>query len=196
MHIQQPSTPLQAAMLRTWEAHLDAEFVQHDVEATMATMTAEPSVLHLGSMTGGVGAAAVRRFYRDAFLNAHPPDTQTTALARVIGDQAIVEQVLYRCTHTIAMPWLLPGVAPTHKPFAAPFVVFVGFAGDRIAEERIFFDQAAILAQLGLLDPARLPIVGREPADACSGGPIVVNRLIDRAGFPLPPGEGEGEGKQ
>jgi carboxymethylenebutenolidase len=88
--------------------------------------------------------------------------------------------VLYRCTHTIAMPWLLPGIAPTGKPFAAVFVVFIGFVGDCLAEERIFFDQAAILAQLGLLDTARLPIVGREPADVCAGAPIVANQLIER----------------
>jgi len=181
MSIQQPKSPAEAAMLRTWEAHLAAEFERHDVEATMATMTAEPSVLHVGTLTGGFGAAAVRRFYAESFLTAHPPDTVTTVVGRVIGDACIVDQVHYRCTHTIAMPWLLPGIAPTGKPFAVVFVVVVEFAGGLIAHERIFFDQAAILAQLDLLDAAALPVVGGEAAEALRGAPVRPNRLIDRA---------------
>jgi carboxymethylenebutenolidase len=181
MSMQVPSTPAQAAMLRTWEAHLTAEFALHDLEATMATMTAEPSVLHIGTMTGGIGAGAVRRFYRESFLQAHPPDTATTVLGRVIGDTCIVDQVLYRCTHTIDMPWLLPGVPPTGKAFASVMVALIEFAGDKIAAERIFFDQAAILAQLGLLDAEHLPVVAREAADFLAGAAVAPNRLIDRA---------------
>lgn len=181
MTIQQPVTAAQAAMVRTWEAHVAAEFAAHDLEATMATMTAEPSVLHMGTMTGGVGAAAVRRFYASAFLPGHPPDVAATTVARAIGAATLIDQVVYRATHTVVMPWLLPGIAPTGAPFAAVFVAWVGFEGERIASERIFFDQASVLAQLGLLDRAALPIVGAEAADALSGAPLVANQLIERA---------------
>lgn len=170
MSIQLPATPAQAAMLRTWEAHLQAEFVTHDIAATMATMTAEPSVLHVGSMTGARGAAALRRFYEEDFLHAHPPDTHSELIGRVIGERVIVDQLLHRFTHTIVMPWLLPGVPPSGRAVAFPLVAVIEFAGDQIADERIYFDQAAVLVQVGLLDPHGLPASGRAAADALAGG--------------------------
>jgi hypothetical protein len=109
------------ALVRAWEAHMAAEFIAHDVDATMATMSEDPRVVHLPTMTGGVGRDAVRDFYRQVFLPGHPPDTRTTLLSRIVGESALVDQLIYECTHTIAMPWLLPGIAPTgrHLPTAS-----------------------------------------------------------------------------
>lgn len=168
-------------MLRTWEAHLAAEFEAHDVDATMATMTAEPRVVHIGPMTGAAGGAALRQFYSDWFVHCHPPDTKVTLLTRVLGESTIVDQMIHRFTHTIEMPWLLPGISPTGRAVAVPIVVFVEFVGDKIDEERIYFDQASVLAQVGVLDRNHLPVVGAEAADLLSGLPVERNRLITRA---------------
>jgi carboxymethylenebutenolidase len=178
--IDVPRTPQEAAMLRTWEAHVAAEFVAHDIDATMATMVEEPSVVHVAPLTGAVGGAAVRGFYAAWFLPGHPPDTTTTLIGRTIGASTIVDQYLHRFTHTIPMPWMLPGVAPTGKPVAIPLVAVIEFQGDRIASERIYFDQASVLAQVGLLDPERLPIIGRAAADFFAGEAVALNQLIER----------------
>jgi carboxymethylenebutenolidase len=58
----------QAAMVATWDAHMAAEFESKDIDATMATMTAEPFVNHVPTLTGGVGYENVRAFYATHFL--------------------------------------------------------------------------------------------------------------------------------
>jgi carboxymethylenebutenolidase len=63
------------------------------------------------------------------------------------------------------MPWMLPGVPPTGKPVKVALVAIVGFEGDRLAHEHIYWDQASVLVQLGLLDPSGLPVCGAESAD-------------------------------
>jgi carboxymethylenebutenolidase len=43
-----------------------------------------------------------------------------------------------------------------------PLVAIVRFVGDKVAHEHIYWDQASVLVQIGLLDPAGLPVVGME----------------------------------
>jgi carboxymethylenebutenolidase len=151
-------------MLATWEQHMIAEFETRDVAAAMATMTATPFVNHVPVLTGGVGYEDVRSFYGSHFIGHHPPDTQTETIARWISPGAIVEELTYKFTHTIEMPWMLPGVAPTGKYAEVTIVAVVIFEGGKIAGERIHWDQASVLAQLGLLDTATLPVAGIEAA--------------------------------
>ena len=105
----------QRTMVEVWERHMAAEFATKDVEATMATMTAQPVVNHVAVMTGGVGAPQVRQFYGRYFLPGHPPDVETVPVARTVGADRIVDELIYRCTHTIEMLWILPGVRPTGR---------------------------------------------------------------------------------
>jgi len=57
-----------------FDAHVKAEFVDMDVGATMATMTPEPYLTHVPTLTGGTGRAEVERFYRDHFVGHWPDD--------------------------------------------------------------------------------------------------------------------------
>jgi carboxymethylenebutenolidase len=172
----------QAAMLATWERHMEAEFELKDIDATMATMTAAPFVNHVPTMTGGVGYEDVRSFYRDYFLTGHADDTEVTPVKRTIGADSIVDEVTYKFTHTIEMPWMLPGVAPTGKHAEVAIAAVVLFEGDRIAGERIYWDQASVLAQLGLLDANALPVTGIEASrKAADASREASNRLIERA---------------
>ena len=59
---------------------------------------------------------------------------------------------------------MLPGVAPTGKRVEAAFVVVVGVADGKVTHEHIYWDQASVLVQLGLLDPTGLPVSGAEQA--------------------------------
>ena len=84
-------------------------------------------------------------------------------------------------THTIQMDWMLPGIAPTGKRVEVPVVVIVGFRDGKIAYERIYWDQASVLVQIGLLDPNTLPIVGSESARKVLDPNLPSNMLITRA---------------
>ena len=173
----------QQLMVQTWEQHMAAEFQFKDLEATMATMTAEPRLNHVPVMTGGEGQEAVRHFYSNYFIPCHPPDTEIIPGSRTVGDGRIVDQLIHKFTHTMAMPWMLPGVPPTGKRVQIGVVAIIDFQNGKIASENIYWDQASVLAQLGLLDSNKLPIVGADSADKILH-PLQLpsNRLIQRGG--------------
>ena len=69
-----------------------------------------------------------------------------------------------RFTHTMLIDWLLPDVPPSGKPVEVAFVVVAGVKDGKISHEHVYWDQASVLVQIGLLDPANLPVVGAENA--------------------------------
>ena len=64
----------------------------------------------------------------------------------------------------MAIDWMLPRVPPTGRKVEVAFAVIVGFKDDKISHEHIYWDQASVLVQIGLLDPTGLPVVGAESA--------------------------------
>jgi carboxymethylenebutenolidase len=147
-----------------FDEHVAAEFVQKDLDAAMATMSADPYVNHVPVMTGGVGFDAVLDFYGRHFIGKWPEDTTIEPVSRTVGENQVVDELVLSFTHDIEMDAILPGVAPTGKPVRLAFCVVVGFDGDRVAHEHIYWDQASALVQVGLLDPAGLPVTGSEQA--------------------------------
>jgi carboxymethylenebutenolidase len=93
-----------------------------------------------------------------------PPDVKMVNVSRTVGEDRIVDEVCISFTHTMVIDWMLPGVAPTDKTVEMAVVVVAGVAGDKISYEHIYWDQASVLVQIGLLDPAGLPVVGAESA--------------------------------
>jgi len=136
---------------RLWEEHLKGEFETKDVEATLATMVDDAHVNHMPVNTGGRGKDALRAFYRDDFIPAWPDDLQMTPVNRVVGDGQLVDELRLAFTHDRPMPWFLPNVPPTWKKVELDVVVVVQFRGDKLATERIYWDHAAVLRQVGLL---------------------------------------------
>lgn len=147
-----------------WEQHTAHEFVTRDTEATLATMAAGAYVNHIPVMTGGRGKDELRRFYSTDFIPRMPPDTKLTPVSRTIGADQLVDEMIFSFTHTVEMPWMLPGIAPTHKRVEVPLVVIVHFRDGKLAHEHIYWDQASVLKQIGLLTDARLPVFGAETA--------------------------------
>ncbi|MBY0547069.1 MAG: ester cyclase [Candidatus Obscuribacterales bacterium] len=147
-----------------WQQHCAAEFDQHDVTATMATMVEEPYVNHIPTLTGGTGKSALTAFYRDHFVSKLPSDVKTIPISQTVGESSIVDEMIFCFTHDHEMDFMLPGVPPTGKYVEIPLVAIVRFEGDKIAHEHIYWDQASLLVQLGLLDPANLPVAGIETA--------------------------------
>ncbi len=157
-------TPRQEKMAALFEEHVGAELAG-DLATTMATMSAEPHLNHVPTMAGGVGRDQVHAFYRDHLVGKFfPPDVVMTGVSRTVGEDRIVEELFITFTHTTVIDWLLPGVAPTGRPVELAVCVVVGFEGDLISHEHIYWDQAGVLAQIGLLDPTGLPVTGAESA--------------------------------
>ena len=147
-----------------WDAHCRYEFETRDVDATMATMTREPYVNHIPTMTGGVGHAQLKHFYAHHFIGANPPDTRLVPITRTVGTDRVVDEMLFCFTHTCEIDWMLPGLAPTGRPVEVPLVAIVQFQDGKVAHEHIYWDQAAVLVQIGVLDPRGLPVAGAATA--------------------------------
>ena len=134
-----------------WAEHLKGEFEIKDVEVTLATMVEDALVNHVPVNTGGRGKDELRAFYRDDFIPSWPEDLQMTAVNRVVGEGQLVDELHVTFTHSKQMNWFLPNVAPTHKKIDIDLVVVVQFRGDKLACERIYWDHATVLRQVGLL---------------------------------------------
>jgi carboxymethylenebutenolidase len=153
------------AMIDLFDRHVNAELAG-DLDATMATMSDNPYLNHVPTMAGGIGRDGVRAFYRDHLVGKFfPPDMKMVPVSRTVGEASIVDEVFITFTHTMTIDWLLPGIPPTGKPVEMAVAVVVGFKDGKISHEHIYWDQASVLVQVGLLDPKGLPVSGA--ASAC-----------------------------
>lgn len=171
----------ESEMVRLWEGHTDLEFTTKDAEATVATMTPESYVNHVPVMTGGRGAEGLLAFYSQHFIPKMPADTTLRFLARTVGKDRLVDEFVFTFTHDIEMDWMLPGLKPTHAKVEVPMVVVVQFDGEKIACERIYWDQATVLVQLGLLQTGLLPITGVDQTRKFEDRTLPSNELISEA---------------
>jgi len=171
----------QERMRELWEEHVRHEFATHDTEETLATMTEDAYVNHIPVLTGGVGRDELREFYARRFIPQMPPDTEMTPISRTIGVNHLVDEMVFKFTHSIRMDWMLPGVAPTGKRVEVPLVAIVRFREGKLAHEHIYWDQASVLVQLGLLGAGLLPVVGVESARKALDPSLPANQLIKRS---------------
>lgn len=162
----------------TFDAHVRAEFQDLDLEATMATMTEDPYVHHVPTITGGSGTAGVRDFYGNHFIGQWPADTETEQISRTVGESQVVDELLMTFTHDRRLDIMLPGIPPTGRRISIVVVVVVGFEDGRVSHEHIYWDQASVLVQAGLLDPSGLPVVGAEQSEALVDQAKPKNELI------------------
>ena len=135
-----------------FDKHIKHEFQNHDVDATMKTMVGEPYVHHVPMMTGGIGYDSVYNFYKNHFVGKMPDDTKIERISRTVGKDQVVDEIILKFTHTREIEYMIPGIAPTGKYVEIPHVVVMKFAGNKIAHEHIYWDQASVLVQIGVLD--------------------------------------------
>lgn len=154
----------QDALTPLWEEHTKHEFATRDTEATLATMVEDAYVNHVPVLTGGAGKGALRDFYSRDFIPAMPPDTALTPVSRTVGEDQLVDEMIFSFTHTQEMPWMLPGIAPTGRRVEVALVAIVRFRDGKLAHEHIYWDQASVLKQIGLITDAGLPVCGAESA--------------------------------
>ncbi|MCG7401777.1 MULTISPECIES: dienelactone hydrolase family protein [Caballeronia] len=161
-----------------WEQHCYFEFATRDVDAVMPTMVAEPYVNHVPTMTGGVGHDQLKRFYRYHFVHSNPADTKLIPVSRTIGADRVVDEFVFCATHSCEIDWLLPGLAPTGKYFEVPMLAVIRFRGDKLYNEHIYWDQASVLVQIGVLNPEGLPVAGRRTAEKLIDETLPSNALM------------------
>ena len=161
-----------------WDEHVKYEFATRDTEDTLMTMVPDAYVNHVPVMTGGVGQDQLREFYSKRFIPQMPPDTSMTPVSRTIGVDRVVDEMVFEFTHTIKMDWMLPGVAPTGKHVKIPLIVVVHFRDGKLAHEHIYWDQASVLVQLGLIDSSVLPVAGVETAEKVLTPQLPANELM------------------
>lgn len=161
-----------------WDGHVHHEFVTRDVPATMATMIDEPYVNHIPTLTGGVGQNDLSRFYAHHFVTTNPDDTRTITISRTVGSNRIVEEQLLCFTHDREMDWILPGIAPTGRYVEIPLIAIVTIRGDKLCNEHIYWDQASVLVQIGLLNADTLPVSGIEQSKKLLDKTLPSNKLM------------------
>ena len=172
----------QETLRQLWEEHVRYEFSTRNTDDTLATMVDDAYVNHIPVLTGGVGKKELRDFYSKRFIPQMPPDTEMTPVSRTIGEDQLVDEMVFKFTHTIRMDWMLPGIPPTGKRVEVPLVAIVRFRDGKLAHEHIYWDQASVLVQIGLLDPAKLPVAGVESARKVLDPSLPANELTKRAG--------------
>jgi len=175
-------SPAQETLRKLWEQHVQFEFSTRNTEDTLATMVEDAYVNHIPVLTGGVGRDELREFYSKRFIPHMPPDTEMTPVSRTIGEDQLVDEMVFKFTHTIPMDWMLPGVAPTGKRVEVPLVAIVRFRDGKLAHEHIYWDQASVLVQIGLIDASKLPVAGVESAHKVLDPTLPANELMKRAG--------------
>jgi carboxymethylenebutenolidase len=141
----------QAEMERVWDDHNAAEFALKDAEAALKTMVEDPSVRVMVNGAGGQGKEQVRAFYAEVLIPQWPDDAQMQSVNRVVGQDQLVDELHLSFTHAKQMDWLLPGEPASNKKVQMHVLIVVGFRDNLVIGERVFWDHAALLRQVGLL---------------------------------------------
>ena len=173
-------TPAQETLRQLWEEHVQYEFSTRNTDDTLATMVEDAYVNHIPVLTGGVGKDELQEFYSKRFIPQMPPDTEMTPVSRTIGEDQLVDEMVFKFTHSIRMDCMLPGVAPTGKRVEIPLVAIVRFREGKLAHEHIYWDQASVLVQIGLIEADKLPVAGVESARKVLNPALPANALMSR----------------
>ncbi|KAJ5819593.1 hypothetical protein N7474_005184 [Penicillium riverlandense] len=199
LHVLRKGFAREADLEKRWEEHQEAKYFASNLSKTMDGYVKHktPTITFASTLSGAIGAQALRRFYEHNFIGKLPPSMRLRLLSRTTGADRVVDELYAVFEHTQEIPWMLPGVPPTNRRVEIMLVSIVSIRAGRLYSEHVYWDQASVLVQVGLLDPKlvpktaqgvdRLPVVGREAARRILNEDPEVeqqdyhNRLIRRA---------------
>lgn len=162
--------------------HQYTEFVLKDAEAALATMVDEPYVINFPTGIGGYGKSGVWEFYTNHFIPQVPMDFEIVqVISQTVGQNRLVTEGVVRFTHSIVMDSMLPGIAPTHKQVLITMIAIVQFRDGKVEHEHLYWDQASVLAQIGLLDTSSLPVLGAKSSELAMYPEKLSNELLNLA---------------
>ena len=190
MSNEEALSPAQQRMLDAYLRHTASEFETQNADEALTTMGERPNVILLPSLTGGLGRDEVHGFYADYFIFGMPEDVEFVPVSRIVANDTIVEESVLRFTHTAEISWMLPGLEPTGRRVEVGVCTVVRMQDDKVVHEHVYWDQASVLNQLGLLDAENLPVVGAEAARQLLEPTGPLNQLIERARRRAAGGEG------
>lgn len=144
--------------------HIRHEFETRDVDATMATMTADPYVNHVATLAGGVGHDMLKRFYKYHFVEQNSKERSSVTVSHTLGPDRVVLELVVRFKHDQVLDRYFPGIPPTGQYVELATVLIVKFRGDKVCHEHIYWDQGSALKQISVLDADHLPVAGAEAA--------------------------------
>jgi predicted ester cyclase len=123
------------------DAHIQAEAVNHDVAAALATFhRPRYEVPAVGAIADGpVAVEALLTQLLGAF-----PDFWLKTLALYHADEAVIVECKFGGTHR--GPWA--GIAPTGKQMEVQSALMFLFEQEKLVCEKVYFDHATILSQL------------------------------------------------
>lgn len=116
-----------------------------------------PSVTCIPTNTTASGTSSLTTFFQTTYFPTGPPSQHLRLLTRTTGSDRIVDEVLFSFTHTHEIPWLLPGIKPTNRDVRIRLVLAGAFCAGKLATQNVYWDQASVLVQVGLLDPNLVP---------------------------------------
>jgi carboxymethylenebutenolidase len=128
----------------------------------METMVPEPYAHCVPIMIGGTGGQGVRRFYSEHFINQIPKDATVMLISRTIGKDQVVDELIVSFMHDTQRT--ICSQESSGKHVKVPHVVVMKFEKGKVAHEHVWWDQASLLVQVGLLDTTNLPVAGLEQA--------------------------------
>lgn len=117
MNAETPLIPAHQELVAVWEEHMKCEFETRSAADTMRTRIEGAYVNHVPVLTGGVGLDDVKTFHDRHFIPQMPPDTDMALVSGTVGNDQIVDELILKFTHSIAMDWMLPGIGLGRRHF-------------------------------------------------------------------------------
>lgn len=135
-----------------------AVYARRDLDAALGVTEADATLVHLPLRTGTGPDRDLRAHLADDVLPHLPADLSFRRVARTVDQRRMVQESVVAFTHDRELPWLLPGVAPTHRRAEVLTVATLrvkhrsrlGAVTTLMLEQRVLWDLASLLAQLGL----------------------------------------------
>jgi carboxymethylenebutenolidase len=141
-----------------WNAKYEDDVPERASMSVVTRMTQNsPHVSILPTLEGGIGRKKLEEFYREFFVPSLVEDFKIRLVSRTMGVDKVVDEMLVSFTHSDEVDWILPGVPPTDKFVEIPMVSVVTVRGGKLVSEHMYWDQASVLMQVGLLDPKMVP---------------------------------------
>jgi hypothetical protein len=189
MLLQLHTTPIEHSKADTTAQHTDAR--KGNAQKALSITAPKPAVLHVPTLTGAFHEEDLADFYTE-FFQPSPTSLNCRLLSRTVGTDRVVDELSLSFNHNKVIPWLLPGIPATNRRIEVVIVSIVCIKAGKLASEKVYWDQASVLMQVGLLDPKlvpdkfkekgveKLPVIGAESARAAvRGGSRRINELID-----------------
>ena len=128
---------------RLWQRHVLAEN-KRSIDGLLETLCDDPIYKIMATNEKYQGKEAVALFYQGLFEGA--PDAIFELINVFVGEEGVVEESIFRGTHT----GRLFGLEPTGKIFALPITIVFPIMDEQILGERLYFDVATLARQLGI----------------------------------------------